>query len=345
MLLTINTRGSICDDRGMSKTIGVGPIKANPGEKARGKIEIVEHADGYLVDYLPLAIINGSKPGVKLWLEAGFHGDEVEGIADAFQLIDDLDPADLSGTVIIEPCVSPLSFLERWRYNPIDLGMMSAVEGNTIPTFSERLKQVREEAQRVLQPGDFYLSLHGPGASWGETYIELEWADNPTSYEKKCLEFAEAIGAPIIGGGPGRKVYDHRHRAFAPRAREDFAESGIVKITLESKAPYKYVMNALKYLRILQGQPTPPEKKRIYCKEGARVMSHHRGLWIPKAKPGDIVEKGQSVAIVRNMIGDILEEVNAPFKGVVIMQRPPSRVDPISIDQNLYYGALVGRIE
>lgn len=329
----------------MSKVIEIDPLRAAPGEKVRGKIDVAEHADGYLSDYLPLAIINGSKPGSTLWIEAGFHGDEVDGIVTAFRLIDELDPEKMRGAVIVEPCVNVLSFLARWRYNPVDLGMMAAVEGNTIPTFSERLGKTRSEIQQVLKEGDHYLSLHGPGDGLGETYIEIELSDPPTPYEEKCLKFAEATGALIIGGGPGRKVYAGRLRAYAPRSRVDFSDAGIIRITLESKEPYKHVMNSLKYLKIVEGAPEPPERERIYCKEGARVMSTRRGLWIPRAMPGDMVYEGEVVAVVRNLMGEVIEEVRSPYKGVVILQTPNARVDSLSIDQSLYYGALVGRTE
>lgn len=69
---------------------------------------------------LPVAIIRGKRQGPYMYIGAATHGDEVNGVAVCQRLIETLDPADISGCLVIVPVQNPLGFLERQRANPVD---------------------------------------------------------------------------------------------------------------------------------------------------------------------------------------------------------------------------------
>ena len=57
-------------------------------------------------DFLRVAEIRGPKPGPTLALVAGAHGTEYASIIALEKLIQELNPAEISGTVIIVPLVN-----------------------------------------------------------------------------------------------------------------------------------------------------------------------------------------------------------------------------------------------
>lgn len=67
---------------------------------------------------LPIAVINGTHPGPRVWLNAAIHGDELNGVEIIRQLIQTLRPRDLRGAVIAVPIVNVFGFVNESRYLP-----------------------------------------------------------------------------------------------------------------------------------------------------------------------------------------------------------------------------------
>jgi predicted deacylase len=79
----------------------VGTATAVTGQTVAGFIEVSAGSD--LGTNIPVAVIRGPKPGPTLALVAGGRGTEYASILALEKLIQDLNPADISGTVIIVP--------------------------------------------------------------------------------------------------------------------------------------------------------------------------------------------------------------------------------------------------
>jgi predicted deacylase len=79
----------------------VGTATAFTGQTVAGFIEVSAGSD--LGTNIPVAVIRGPKPGPTLALVAGGHGTEYASILALEKLIQELNPADISGTVIIVP--------------------------------------------------------------------------------------------------------------------------------------------------------------------------------------------------------------------------------------------------
>src|SRR5262245_19440590 len=100
-------------------TFSVGTATAARGQLARGAIKVPEGSDaGYDI---AVAVLHGAKPGPALAIVAGAHGTEYASIIAVEKLIDGVDPAQLSGTLILVPLLNPASF-ERMvpHVNPVD---------------------------------------------------------------------------------------------------------------------------------------------------------------------------------------------------------------------------------
>ena len=82
----------------------VGTASASPGQKATGYLEVPSGVDAGT--NVPVVVVNGAKPGKVLALVSGAHGTEYVSIIAIEKLIAKLDPAQLTGTVILVPLVN-----------------------------------------------------------------------------------------------------------------------------------------------------------------------------------------------------------------------------------------------
>src|SRR5580765_8901296 len=79
----------------------VGTATATRGQTARGVIKVPAGSDaGYDI---AVAVFHGARPGPVLAIVAGAHGTEYTSIIALEKLIGTLNPAEISGTVIVVP--------------------------------------------------------------------------------------------------------------------------------------------------------------------------------------------------------------------------------------------------
>ena len=120
-------------------SFSVGTASAAPGKKANGYLEVPPGVDA--ATKLPVVVINGAKPGPVLALVSGAHGTEYVSIVALEKLINLLDPAEISGAVILLPLVNVPSFEQKVPHvNPIDSKSMNRFyPGNADGSQTERV--------------------------------------------------------------------------------------------------------------------------------------------------------------------------------------------------------------
>ncbi|HJY89911.1 MAG TPA: succinylglutamate desuccinylase/aspartoacylase family protein, partial [Candidatus Acidoferrum sp.] len=153
----------------------VGSASAAPGQKANGYLEVPAGAD--TGTNIPVVVVNGANPGPVLALVTGAHGTEYVSIIAVEKLIADLDPATISGTVILIPLVNIASFEQKVPHvNPVDNKSMNRFyPGKADGTQTDRASFVI--TKQVIDRCDYLIDYHGgdldeslrPYAYWGPT--------------------------------------------------------------------------------------------------------------------------------------------------------------------------------
>src|SRR6516165_10205526 len=153
----------------------VGTASAARGQKATGYLEVPAGADAGT--NIPVVIVNGAKPGPVLALVTGAHGTEYVSIIAVEKLIADLDPATISGTVILIPLVNIASFEQKVPHvNPVDNKSMNRFyPGRADGTQTERASLII--TNQVVDRCDYLIDYHGgdldeslrPYAYWSPT--------------------------------------------------------------------------------------------------------------------------------------------------------------------------------
>jgi len=107
---------------------------------------------------LPVAVINGAEDGETLYLQAVSDGDELNGLGVVNRVVPRLDPAELSGTVLVVGVVNYFAFQVAEHRNPIDDRKMNrGYPGNEGGTTSERIAHATFQAAKQA---DLILDLH-----------------------------------------------------------------------------------------------------------------------------------------------------------------------------------------
>src|SRR2546422_545766 len=136
-----------------------GTASAAPGQKATGYLAVPAGVDA--ATNIPVVVVNGAKPGKVLALVSGAHGTEYASIIAIEKLISDLDPAQVTGTVILVPMVNVPSFEQKVPHvNPVDGKSMNRFyPGKADGTQTERASYAI--TRQVVEKSDYLIDLHG----------------------------------------------------------------------------------------------------------------------------------------------------------------------------------------
>ena len=137
----------------------VGTAAAAPGQKVSGTIEVPAGVDA--ATSIPVVVANGAKPGPVLALVSGAHGTEYASIIALERVIERIDPAALSGTVVIVPLVNIQSFEKKVPHvNPVDNKSMNRFyPGRMDGTQTERALYMM--TKEVVDKCNYLIDLHG----------------------------------------------------------------------------------------------------------------------------------------------------------------------------------------
>lgn len=92
-----------------AKTVAVGTANAAPGTVARGAVPVTTLAGGTPVE-IPVDVVNGAAAGPVFWVNGAIHGDKPEGLLACQIALAEVDPAKLSGTLVMVPVVNVPAF-------------------------------------------------------------------------------------------------------------------------------------------------------------------------------------------------------------------------------------------
>jgi len=317
--LLVLAGNSVAQDR---KTFTVGTATAARGQKATGTIEVPAGVDAALS--IPVAVVHGAKPGPVLALVAGSHGTEYTSIIALEKMIGLLNPAEISGTVIIIPLINIQSFEQKVPHvNPVDKKSMNRFyPGKMDGTQTDRAsylitKQVVEQCDHLidLHGGDLDESLR-PYSYWTKTGNEKQ--------DQISREMVLAFGLDHIIISADRPKDPQASRYLEntattrgkPSITAEAGHAGTVE-TDDLNALVNGCLNVMRYLKMLPGTALMVEHP-VWFEKVATLASEQTGIFYPSVKRGTYVEQGTKVGYVTDYLGNVIFEARAPVAGVVL---------------------------
>jgi len=300
----------------------VGTATAAPGQKATGTIEVPAGSDA--ATSIPVAIFHGPRPGPVLALVSGAHGTEYASIIALEKLIGMLNPAEISGTVIIVPLVNIQSFEQKVPHiNPVDRKSMNRFyPGKLDGTQTERASFLI--TKEVVEKCDHLIDLHGgdldeslrPYSYWTKTGNEKQ--------DQISREMVLAFGLDHIIISTDRpkdpQASRYLENTATTRGKPSItAEAGHAG-TVESDDVAALVNGCLSVMRYLKMLPGPPNviEHPVWIERVVTVTSEQTGIFYPLVKRGTYVEQGMKIGYVTDYLGRTIFEARAPVGGVVL---------------------------
>jgi predicted deacylase len=306
-------------------TFAVGTAKAARGQKVTGVIAVPPGSDAGT--NIPVVVVHGARPGRILALVAGAHGTEYASIIALEKMIALLDPAQISGTVVIVPLVNLASFEQKVAHvNPVDGKSMNRYyPGNPNGTQTERAAYAI--TREVVEPCDHLIDLHGG---------DLDESLRPYSYwtvtgdqkqDQVSREMALAFGLDTIiisadrpkDPAASRYLENTATTRGKPSLTAEAGHAGTVE-TDDVNALVNGVLNVMRYLQMVPGVPAAIEHP-VWIERIAGITSDQTGMFYPLVKRGTYVEKGMLVGYVTDYVGKTILEARAPEAGVVLYLR------------------------
>src|SRR6476660_6654044 len=300
----------------------VGTATATRGQKATGTIEVPAGVDAGLS--VPVAVFHGAKPGPVLALVAGSHGTEYTSIIALETLIATLDPAEVSGTVIIVPLINIQSFEQKVPHlNPVDKKSMNRwYPGKMDGTQTDRAsylitKQVVEQCDHLidLHGGDLDESLR-PYSYWTKTGNEKQ------DQISRDMVLAFGLDHIIISTdrpkdpSASRYLENTATTRGKPSITAEAGYAGTVE-TDDLNALINGCLNVMRFLRMLPGQPQIIEHP-VWIEKVVTVASEQNGIFYPSVKRGTYVEQGMKIGYVTDYVGKTIFEARAPTAGIIL---------------------------
>ncbi len=290
----------------------------DPGTSER---TVLRFPDSALQDIeIPCVVVRGAGDGPKLAVVAGVHGGEYPGPAAAIRLSREIDPAALSGSIVIVPVVNQTAFWGRTAFVTPDDGknLNRVFPGNPDGSFSEVLACRLFDA--VVRPADALIDLHS-----GDIFESLSPFSGfydvlDDTLRTRSESIAWAFDLPSICKYPAPPVDNESLTAAAVRAGVasvlvEVGGNGLLN-TEDENAVFDGLINSLRAIGCLDEpvQPTSP----VRFEPVAGVDADKDGLWRPEVSLDQQVQAGDRIGVLTDQFGDVLSEFTAPEDGQVV---------------------------
>ena len=314
----------------------LGPLKVAPGRAASGFLEVPEK-DGQAT-FIPVTVVHGLRPGPVLALVAGLHGYEYPPILALYRLKDMIDPKQMAGTMVLVHVANIPSFLRRTiYYTPQDWKNLNRVfPGDPQGTLSQRIAHVL--TRDIVDRCDVLVDMHCGDGNEDLLSYSYWMISGGEELDRRTRELALAFGLKhiIIDATRTKDPADSKYLGNTAILRGKPAittEAGLSGGRQEEYIALNIqgVLNVLRHLRMIEGTVetlTDP----VWIDRYEVVTSHTTGLFYPQARMGTWVQKGQGVGFITDLLGRKVEDIRAPFSGIVlyIISTPPvSQGEPL----------------
>ena len=307
-----------------TEQFAIGDLIAVPGQKVTGTLIVEEGSDAG--SYIPISIIRGEKPGPVLTLNAGIHGTEYVPVIALQKILEEIDPAALSGILVLVHVANVPSYLGRGVYsNPIDFRNLNRVfPGKMDGTFSERLAYTL--SNEVIGKSDYYIDLHG--GEFNErllNYVYFFYGSPDKELSRQSRLLAHAMGnthlipfdySSIPESEPSTYSDTEAFRRGIPSITAEFGDMGIVDPEILEFA-LKGIDNVMKTIGMLEGEPFEVESPS-YLQDETYLESESDGIFYSLVDKGDFVEEASLLGYTNDFWGNRVQEFYAPFSGIVV---------------------------
>ena len=275
---------------------------------------------------LPICIINGKEKGAVFTIVAGIHGYEYPPIIALQEILDEINPQKLCGTLIILPVANIGAFYQRTPFlHPEDKkNLNKSFPGSPSGSISEQIANYI--TQNIIPNTDIFIDLHGGDAN--EDLVPFVcFYNNPKNLEntQKARQLSEISGLPMIVSYP----YTISNEEPALYAFKQAVQLGKVSISIEAgklgnlqsdniTILKNAIYNILDFSKIYLTEQKIKQKEQKLFTQQTYISSPKKGIFYSRLKAGDFVRKGENLGYITDILGRKLTNITTPTQGIIL---------------------------
>lgn len=295
-----------------NKEIVIRGQKVAPGEQKWLHINIDQLPTGTLID-IPIYVANAKAKGPTLLVQAGLHGDEINGIEIVRRMLEEKRFSILKGAVIVVPLLNVFGFIHFSRDVPDGKDVNRSFPGTKLGSMASRMAY--HYTTEVLSQVDFGIDLHTGGAQ-RHNFPQTRYTEG----DEMSKEIAEVFNAPfsfsskLIRGSFRNAAHKMGKPTIVYEAGESmrFDEYSILE-------GMQGVLNVLQHFGMVSKTTTPYLERNVTIHLTGRkwLRAPTAGMFIPKISNGNSFKKGQVMGIVADTAAKKSKNIRAPYDGYV----------------------------
>jgi hypothetical protein len=295
-----------------NKSIVIGGETVTPGQEKLLKISIDRLPTGTLID-IPAYVFNSKNPGPTVLVQAGLHGDEINGIEIVRRMLQQKRFKIERGAVIAVPILNIFGFIHFSRDVPDGKDVNRSFPGTKAGSLASRMAY--HYVSEIMHQMDFAIDLHTGGAQ-RHNYPQIRF----TQEDAYSRELAEVFNAPfsfssrLIKGSFRNTAFNMGKPAIVFEAGESmrFDDYSILE-------GMQGVLNVLKHFKMISKiEPMFIERmKTVMLTDRKWLRAPTAGMFIPEVTNGSEVRKGQEMGLITDTYAKHSKKIKAPFDGFV----------------------------
>jgi N-alpha-acetyl-L-2,4-diaminobutyrate deacetylase len=279
---------------------------------------------------IPICVVRRGA-GPTALLVGGNHGDEYEGPIALFELARILDPADMTGAVVIVPALNYPAFRAGTRTSPIDRGNLNrSFPGRGDGTVTEKIADY--VTRHLLPMADLVLDFHSGGKTLDFLPFAAAHVLADKAQEARAMAAVEAFAAPysmqmleIDAVGLFDTTAEETGRTFVTTELGGGGTATAASVAIARRG----ATNLLRHAGILEGAPEPaPTQWLDMPSADCFVFAEDDGLIEPTRDLGASVGAGDVLArihpVARTGLAPV--ELRARLSGLVVARHFPGLV-------------------
>lgn len=297
----------------INKSITIGGEEVAPGQHKLVKISIDRLPTGTLID-IPVYVFNSKNPGPVLLVQAGLHGDEINGIEIVRRLIREKRFKVKRGAVIAVPILNIFGFIHFSRDVPDGKDVNRIFPGTRTGSMARRIAY--HYLGQVMEHMDFAIDLHTGGAQ-RHNFPQIRYTEGDANSKK----MAEVFNAPVFFAS--RLIRGSFRNAAFRLGKPSIVYEGGESMRFDEYAileGMQGILNVLKHLGMISKIDSPYVErfKTIPLNDRKWLRAPTAGMFIPKITNGSQLTKGQLLGQVTDTYAQHSKKIKAPFDGHLI---------------------------
>ncbi|NAS10898.1 succinylglutamate desuccinylase/aspartoacylase family protein [Poritiphilus flavus] len=296
-----------------NKEIVIGNEAVPPGKEQLLKISIDRLPTGTLID-IPVYVFNARKPGPTILIQAGLHGDEINGIEIVRRMLQQKRFKIRKGAVVAVPILNIFGFIHFSRDVPDGKDVNRSFPGTKSGSMASRIAY--HYTSEILRQIDIGIDLHTGGAQ-RHNFPQIRY----TEEDEYSKQLAGIFNAPITF--PSRLIKGSFRNAAYRMGKPTIVYEAGESMRFDDYAileGMQGILNVLKHFEMISKiEPLYSERSEsVHLEERKWLRAPTAGMFIPEVTNGSEISKGQELGLITDTYAKHRKRIKAPYDGYVI---------------------------